>query len=186
MSNRIEHITIVGGGTAGWLSALILDRFVNANRSGPRVSITLIELPSVPTVGVGEATIATLPKLMELLGVDEFEFMRRCNASFKLSVKFSGWSVDEAGSPKHFYHPFNTPPTVGGYNAAYHYLKFGPSVPGRSLAESVLPNLSAVASGRGPRPLDTPAYTRPMGYAYHLDAGLLAEFMRDIAEISGD
>ena len=65
MTNRVEQVTIVGGGTAGWLTALVLGTFLNRWSKGPPVQITLIESPKVPTVGVGEATLASLQLLMK-------------------------------------------------------------------------------------------------------------------------
>ena len=66
MSGRIERITIVGGGTAGWLTALIINKHLAPHGDRP-VNITLIESPNIATIGVGEATIITLPKLMQLI-----------------------------------------------------------------------------------------------------------------------
>jgi hypothetical protein len=60
MSNRIEHITIVGGGTAGWLAASILNAALNRRNDGPDMRITVIESPNIPTVGVGEATTVSM------------------------------------------------------------------------------------------------------------------------------
>ena len=76
MNNRIERVTIVGGGTAGWLTAMILNKFLTLGGGQP-TNITLIESPNVATIGVGEATIITLPKLMQMLEIDEAELIRR-------------------------------------------------------------------------------------------------------------
>src|SRR5438105_1628023 len=108
MDGRIKRITIVGGGTAGWLTAMIINRFLVQDRERP-VQITLIESPNIATIGVGEATIISLPKLMQFLGIDEAEFLGRTNGSFKLGVRLDDWFLNGTERPCTFYHPFNAP-----------------------------------------------------------------------------
>jgi tryptophan halogenase len=180
MTGRVKQVTIVGGGTAGWLTALILQRFLNGGDSAP-VGLTLIESPSVPTVGVGEATIQTIANLLQQLDLDEGEFFARCNASFKLSVRLDGWSTDKHGRPVTFYHPFNIPPSLGGYSAAYHFQQFGHHGADQSIADAVVPNLGLIKAGKGPRSLTAPNYDRTIAYSYHLDAGLFAAYLREVA-----
>ena len=90
-SSPIERITIVGGGTAGWLTALILGRFLvaGANR---KLTIELVESPNIPTIGVGESTIQNLKNTLAFVGISESEFIRKTEASFKLGVYFQDWS----------------------------------------------------------------------------------------------
>lgn len=185
MDNRVEHITIVGGGTAGWLTAMIINTFVNAYREGPPVRVTLIESPKVPTIGVGEATVAGMPMLMQQLGIDEAELFRRCNASFKISVRFGDWAVDSHGKPFAFYHPFNFPTSVGGYTAAYHFNRFGPYGADPAITDNVTANSALIHARKGPRSLNAGNYEKAIGYAYHLDAGLFGEFMRDVGLTRG-
>ncbi len=185
MSDRVEHITIVGGGTAGWLTAMIINTFVNTFREGPAVKVTLIESPKIPTVGVGEATVAGMPMLMQQLGIDEAELFRRCNASFKVSVRFGDWSVDDHGKPFAFYHPFNFPNSLGGYSPAYHFNRFGPYGANPSITDNVTANSALIHARKGPRALNGENYEKSIGYAYHLDAGLFGEFMRDVAKSRG-
>ena len=71
MTNRIDNVTIVGGGTAGWLSAIMLLTFMNARRDGPPIGVTLIESPRIPTIGVGEATVPGMARLLRQLDIDE-------------------------------------------------------------------------------------------------------------------
>lgn len=185
MTNRVEKMTVVGGGTSGWLSAMILNSYLNKSPDEQPVAVALIESPNVPTIGVGEATIVTLPKEMRQLGIDEKELFRRCNASFKVSVRFGDWVLDGAGRPYSFYHPFNVPAGLGGYIPAYHYHRFGPHWPGMSLAESLLPNPALARAGKAPRLLDGRDYEGLIGYAYHIDAALFAAFLREIALARG-
>ena len=98
----IRRILIVGGGTAGWLTASYLDRALN--RHTHCCDLTLIESNVIGTVGVGEATIPTIVKTLRFLGVDEHEFLRECKATFKLAIRFEGWI--RSGASDAFWHPF--------------------------------------------------------------------------------
>jgi hypothetical protein len=179
--NRIDEVTIVGGGTAGWLTAMVLNTTLNIRRSGPPVRITLIESPNVPTIGVGEATVPGMPNLLRQLRIDESAFFKATNASFKLGVRFVDWQLDDAGRPTSYIHPFNSAPAVGGYLPAYHYHRFGRPEGCEDLADAVAPNSSVIKGYLGPRPIGGKEYEGLIGYAYHLDAALFAKFLRSIA-----
>ncbi len=178
--NRVGHVTIVGGGTAGWLAASMLNSSLNRHSDGPRVRVTLIESPNVPTVGVGEATVPGMPRLLSQLGLDEKQFFLRCNASFKLGVRFVGWHEDEDGNPLEFVHPFNSPQGIQGLNPAYHFHRFVPDSETHKFSDAMVPNGDVIRSLRGPRLLDDEDYHYKIGYAYHLDAALFAVFMREV------
>ena len=185
MSNRIERVTIVGGGTAGWLTALIINYAFNRNPRERRIAIALIESPNVPTVGVGESTIQNLKATLKTLEIDEAEFIRRTNGSFKLGVHFTDWSRSKGGASSKFFHPLDNPAGCGGLQPAYHFRKFGPRWIGTSYGENVLPNAAVIAAGKGPRFVNRGNYEWDINYAYHIDAGLLADFMRELAVARG-
>jgi len=87
MNDAIEHIVIVGGGTAGWLSAAYLSARLGGNPAR-RCRITLVESADIGTIGVGEATIPTLRGTLRACGIDEAAWMAACNATFKVGIKF--------------------------------------------------------------------------------------------------
>ena len=176
MDNQINEVTIVGGGTAGWLTAAFLVRFMNLRNKQNPVS------PNVPTIGVGEATVPTMPGLLRSLGISEKEFFIRCNASFKLGVRFSNWNHDRQGRGTSFIHPFDGISTqLGGQNPAYHFHKFG-GPPGRDNIDDCLAvSGAAIAAKVGPKLLTHGDYESQLNYAYHLDAGKFAEFLREIS-----
>ncbi len=186
MTNRIDNLTIVGGGTAGWLAAIMITTFMNARRDGPPVQVTLIESPDIPTVGVGEATVPGMMQLMSQLEIDEAEFIRRSNASFKCGVRFRGWSKFADGRDRDFYHPFNSAaPIRGGLNPAYHFHKYDAPGGAHDLVDALVPTGHAIDHRRGPREKHRGNYERAIGYSYHLDAALFARYMAELAVARG-
>jgi tryptophan halogenase len=185
MGKRLDEVTIVGGGTSGWLTATFLATALNVPGKEPSVKVSLIESPNIPTVGVGESTLPIMPLMLQALGVNEAEFIRHCNTSFKCGVNFVNWNNDHAGRPISFFNPFEAPHYIQGRHPAYYFQRFGPVDGKASFADSLLPNGTAVAHNKGPRMPDMADYEYAIGYSYHLDAGLFARFLRDVAIARG-
>ena len=102
---HIQHIVIVGGGTAGWLTAnIVAARFHPEQGLGVRV--TLVESPNVPTIGVGEGTWPSMRTTLKDIGISEADFIRSCDASFKQGTWFKDW-ISKDDRP--YYHPFSLP-----------------------------------------------------------------------------
>ena len=174
----IQKVTIVGGGTAGWMTAALLGKLF-----GRALTIRLIESDEIGTVGVGEATIPQIRNFNGTLGLDENEFIRETQGSFKLGIQFVDWL-----RPGHRYmHSFGV---VGGRNLGlvqfYQYwLKLRAMGFGAELGDYTF-NTIASAQNRFMRPLDRP--NSPLGsiaYAFHFDAGLYARYLRRRAEPAG-
>jgi len=179
MAEPITEVTIVGGGTAGWLAAMLLQTMVqDPKKPGRPIDITLIESPNVATVGVGEATVPGMPRSLRQAGLSERDFFKRCNASFKLGVMFNGWNEDAAGKRINFMNPFQSVPSIAGADAGYYMLRYGAG--GRDFAQVYSPAVDLFHAFKGPRALGAKQYEATAGFAYHLDAGAFAGMMRDL------
>src|SRR5688572_6028144 len=99
----MKHVVIVGGGSAGWLTAAVLAA-QHRTSSGAGLRVTLIESPDVGPIGVGEGTWPTMRDTLRKSGVTETDFIRECDASFKQGSKFQGWVSGRDGDS--YYHPF--------------------------------------------------------------------------------
>ena len=95
MGGATKHIVIVGGGTAGWITAGVLAAN-HPDRSSAGLRISLIESPDIPTIGVGEGTWPTIRNTLARIGISEAEFLHTCNASFKQGSRFNRWVSGEA------------------------------------------------------------------------------------------
>ncbi len=182
---RIENVVILGGGTAGWMAASYLSKSLQGN-----VGITVLEAPNVPRIGVGEATVPNLQKaFFDALGIAEEDWMRECNAGFKLGVKFVNWRTPgsgesgarrlDDGSPDVFYHPFGLLPEHDRIPLSHYWFN------DRFLGHHQQPfdytcfkEPALMDAKKAPRWRDGRRATR---YAWHFDAQLVADFLRRFA-----
>lgn len=173
----MEHIVIVGGGSAGWMSAAYLSRVLQGLE--PATRITLIESPDIGTIGVGEATIPPIRDFFALAGITEQELINNANAAIKNAIKFVGW---KQGRDEHYFHPFEGPQPGDGFDSAMHwYALQAQGIDTPPLAESTGVHPALCAARKVPRPLNGPDFTAPVNYAYHIDALLMARLLRDKA-----
>lgn len=182
--HQIRTIVIVGGGTAGWLAAAYLSRALN-RESQPACQITLIEASDIPTIGVGEATIPTLLDTFEFLGIPEPEWMVECGATFKLAIKFVNWLGRSGGDE--FWHPFGLAPVTTGtsISIAHYWLKRRLQGQPDPFAASCSEAVRLCRAKTSPRFSSDPGYTWRVNYAYHLDAGRLATYLKERAKADG-
>jgi tryptophan 7-halogenase len=174
----IEHIIVVGGGTAGWMAAAALSRLCE----GKKVAITLIESEEIGTVGVGEATIPPFIEFNQLLGIDEREMLAEIQGSFKLGIQFVNWG--KIGDS--YIHPFgNYGYQVEGISFHHVWHKYRQAGDKRPIQVFNVETMAAYY-GRFARTAD---YQRddlpPVNYAYHIDAGRYARYLRKYSEARG-
>ncbi len=165
----VKRIVIVGGGSAGWLTAGLL---ASEHAGGP-VEITLVESPDVATIGVGEGTWPTMRSTLRRIGIGESDFLAECQAAFKQGTRFDGW-VD-GGTRDTYYHPFTAPAGYNRINLAAHWLDQAERAP---FAHAVTPQALACDRGLAPKQATTPEYAGVLNYAYHLDAGRFAALLQ--------
>jgi tryptophan halogenase len=176
---RIREIVIVGGGTAGWMAAAAMSTLLRDNR----IRIRLVESEAIGTVGVGEATIPHIHYFNRLLGIDENEFVRRTNATFKLGIEFVNWG--RVGD--RYIHPFGVyGQDMEGLHFHHFWLRHAKESGGRPLDDYSIAVLAARA-GKFQRPdltrKDSPLST--IAYAFQFDASLYAAYLRQVAEQRG-
>jgi len=167
---------IVGGGTAGWMSAVYLNRAF-----GAQVPITLVEAKALGTIGVGEASFNTLKAFFEYVGLAEEEWMPPSQATFKLGIKFVDWTT----RGRSFFHPFQRYDDVRGLGLPEWWLHTRRDV--EPFDQSCFTMPAICQAKRAPKTLNGDVFeTRvPYPYAYHFDAGLLASYLSDIAVSRG-
>ncbi|MDT8408866.1 MAG: tryptophan halogenase family protein [Wenzhouxiangellaceae bacterium] len=171
--SAIRKIVVVGGGSAGWITAgLIAAR--HASGTNPRFSVTLVESPQVGTIGVGEGTWPTLRTTLQQLGISEASFLAECEATFKQGTRFSGW-VDGREQDS-YYHPFTAPSGYPATDLASHWQADPRKL---SFADAVSPQGMICDLQLGPKQAQTPEYAGVLNYAYHLDAGKFAGLLTE-------
>ncbi len=166
----VRSVVIVGGGTAGWITAGVLAaRLRPDHRDG--IKVTLIESADVPIIGVGEGTWPTIRTTLKSMRVSETEFLRACDASFKQASKFIDWL-----RPGHsYYHPFAPPRGSGELDLAPAWIA---APEGLSFADAVSFQPALCDQDRAPKAAGAPDYQSLANHAYHLDAGKCAAFLK--------
>jgi tryptophan 7-halogenase len=172
LGEAIRKIVIVGGGTAGWLTAAVIAA-EHCTMPGAILQVTVVESPDVPTIGVGEGTWPSIRDTLRRIGVSENEFLRECDASFKQGSRFDRWVTGEPDD--RYYHPFGLPHGFTETDLARGWLARHGQTPYASLV-SVQPHLCE--RGKAPKQASTPEFAAVANYAYHLDAVKFATFLR--------
>jgi tryptophan 7-halogenase len=186
------EILVVGGGTAGWLTANLLQALMN-QPGREQFKITLVESPNTPRIGVGEATVPTLVQTLQDLGISEKVFLQRTHATFKHALRLEGWGDGHDV----YFHSFESftqlrPGTPLDYLAGlgglgrrqgidpaalwWHRANGGGAAP-FGYETSVQPWLCDAR--RGPRPIGAAEYTGKVPYAYHTNADLFADLLAE-------
>jgi tryptophan halogenase len=167
----LKRIVIAGGGTAGWMAAAAIARTL-----GKGVQLTLIESDLIGTIGVGESTIPPLVTYNRLLGINEAEFMRATQATFKLGIGFENWK--EVGH--RYFHSFGLTGKDHWTAGFQHFWLDGIERGHKQPYDDYCLELSAAYAGKFAH-----LPNEGMNYAYQLDSTLYAKFLRQMAEADG-
>jgi tryptophan halogenase len=168
----VKAVVIVGGGTAGWLTAGIIAARHQARMKAGGLSVTLIESPDTKIVGVGEGTWPTMRSSLARMGVSETGLFRECDASFKQGGKFAGWTT--GAEDDSYYHPLMLPQGFAQVNLVPHWLRQGQKT---SFCDFVTPQGRLCDAGLAPKTITHAEYKGFANYAYHVDAGKFAPFL---------
>ncbi len=189
MGQPLKSITIVGGGTAGWLVATFLNRALKSKNPAHKTEITLIKSPNVPIVGVGEGTVPGMVLLMNQLGISERELLERTDAAFKVCARFLNWNHDSKGGPIEFLNILNSPQPIDGRLLGEYFVTMHPSrdmdTAGLEYAKACSPVVEILRGNLGPRRIGADEFSGELGYTYHFDATKLAAMLQEIATKRG-
>jgi tryptophan halogenase len=174
--NDVKNVTIVGGGSAGWMTATA---FV---RMAPHINVTLIESANVPVVGVGESTLTGINNWLIACGITDEDWMAECGATYKTSIKFTNWTKEKGVA---FQYPFGSPDyenrTVEGLKD-YHILNhYDPEqFPLSKYAEYWHPSLHWYNNNKMFGPKNAPdGFNFDLHTAYHMDAILFGQWLKN-------
>src|SRR5215831_4015230 len=175
-NNRIQHIVIVGGGTAGWVAASALARKLNGT-----CAITLIESPDIPTVGVGEATIPAIVDFIKFLNIDQNDFIANVQGAIKLGIRFDDWR--RVGH--RYWHPFGPFGVFIDRVPFYHFWHkaraLGLDVDFKHFNLEIAMSLEKKFIFPG----NSLGIAQNLRYALHFDAGHVAQYLRAYSERAG-
>ncbi|MEY4671264.1 MAG: hypothetical protein RLZZ415_1143, partial [Pseudomonadota bacterium] len=169
--NKKLRVVVAGGGTAGWMTAAAL-----ASTLGDCIDLTLVESEAIGTIGVGESTIPPMVLFNRLLGIGEADFMRATQATFKLGIKFENWK--DVGHS--YFHSFGTTGKDHWSAGFQHFWLHGLTQGHQHSYDDYCLELKAALEGKFAHLPDD-----KMNYAYQLDSGLYAAFLRKRAEGDG-
>ncbi|MFC3096103.1 tryptophan 7-halogenase [Alteromonas sediminis] len=172
----IVRVAIVGAGTAGWLAANHLGRTL-CNR--PEVQVDVIESPDVPPIGVGEGTVPNIRNTLRQFGISETEFIRRCDVTFKQSIKFVNWLDRSKHGEGNYYHHLFDRPNSHGVDATPFWLNGHYA---GAYADAVGHQNQVCEAMLAPKTITTPEYEGVTGYAYHLNAAKFAALLAENAQ----
>ena len=163
---KIESVLIVGGGTSGWMTAAALSQY--------NLDISLVESKSVPTVGVGESTILGFNRFLRNIGLKDEDWMRKCNATYKNSIRFTDFS--DKGTV--FEYPFDKPLTEEGLGQ-WSLLSAKYDLPTESFCEYFSDNYFLAKHNRNFRGSETLEFDFDQYTAYHINASLFGEYLKN-------
>ncbi len=182
----IKHVMIVGGGSAGWLTAAFLARTLGTGADADSVRISVVESPDIGIIGVGEGSFPSIRGTLAAIGIDEARFVRECDATFKQGIRFNDW-VRPPGSAgnDHYFHPFSLPSQRPGGPELLPYWLQGVAPAGTGFAAAATMQKRVADASHGPKRPSDADFMGPLNYAYHFDASKFAALLGSHARSLG-
>ncbi|WP_441004122.1 tryptophan halogenase family protein [Pseudocolwellia agarivorans] len=178
INNKPLHLVILGGGTAGWMAANLFAKKWSAHN----IKITLVESPDIGIIGVGEGSTPSLKRFFEMIEVDESQWMPRCNATYKVNIRFDGWSP--ASGVNSYSHPFFSQVdtfTAKSFTVNCQTRRLGLDT--HTQPEDFI--LNGLLAKQGKSPVAPDNFPFQMEYGYHFDSHLLGKFLAECAVARG-
>ncbi|MEX0709048.1 MAG: tryptophan halogenase family protein [Woeseia sp.] len=172
-----KKLLVVGGGSAGWMAAAYLDAALNRDRR--RADIMLVESPDVPRIGVGEATVPSINHILAVIGLDEVDFLKRVDGTFKQAIRYRNWLENDNSG---YYHPFNRFRESPVDRCVPRWLKSDRSLP---FAATVSAQPELCDLNLAPQMLGAWDFGPPLSYAYHMNAQKFADYLCELSTARG-
>jgi tryptophan halogenase len=178
MKNKIESVVIVGGGSSGWMTAAAISKQI------PTIKLTLIESPNIPTIGVGESTIGQFNRFLNFLELEDSDWMSKCNATYKTSIKFTDFKNNPDEKPYSFHYPFGHYDFTDKPNGLMDWFNVTATrddIDSSNFAEFFHDNVLMTDAGKLTKNEDhaVRGFNFKTDTAYHLDATLFGNYLRD-------
>ncbi len=173
-----KRVLVVGGGSSGWMTAAYLDAVLN--RDGRRrVDVSLIESPDVPRIGVGEATIPSINHILAAIGIDELEFLKRVDGTYKQAIKYVDWLDGKGESYYHAFGRFRSGPID---STSMDWLMSDRSLP---FSETISAQPVLCEACLSPKMMGNWDFGTRLTYAFHMNALKFADYLCEIATSRG-
>ncbi|WP_448211858.1 tryptophan halogenase family protein [Colwellia sp. MEBiC06753] len=182
MSTALKKLVIVGGGAAGWMTALYLTKWFNSDKQ--TYAITVVESEDIGTIGVGEATVHTLRYFFSILGIDEQDLLKKTNGTLKSGIMFRNWMKPVNGEMHEYFHPFEAQPQIGKMDISLSWL-LSEQYKKERFDQSTCLSSALIAHQKSPKLSGSKPYEGCVPYGYHLDATLMGRYLRDMAVAAG-
>ncbi len=172
---QLKNITVVGGGSAGWMTAIYLNKLFSDARQS--VTIRVIESKDVAVIGVGEATVTSIRQFFAQMELDEYELINATNATLKLGIMFRNWMKPVADKTHEYFHPFEANLPGGRLDISSNWILSETASQTRyDQAVCISPHL--LEQNLGPKSKNCRQYNGVVPYGYHIDAVLMGKFLR--------
>lgn len=181
-NNKTKSITIVGGGSSGWMTAMYLNHLYRKEKQN--IKVRLVESADIGILGVGEATVHSIRFFFAAMGLDEQELLSETQATYKTGIMFRNWMKPQQDKVHEYFHPFEQIKFGNGFDLSTSWL-LSQKHSGQRYDEGTCISSELIKHQHGPKTANSKGYTGIVPYGYHIDANQLARFLRKKAVAAG-